>query len=103
MNNVNLVGRLTKDPELKYIPGNGNAVCTFTIAIDRDYKKQDGTKDTDFIPIQTWGKLAEICANNINKGKLVGVIGSIRIDKYTDKDGNKRDIFKVNADSVQFL
>lgn len=103
MNSVTLCGRLTKDPELKYIPGSGNAVCTFTIAIDRDYKKQDGTKDTDFIPIQVWGKLAEICANNINKGKLVGIIGSIRIDKYTDKDGNKRDIFKVNADSVQFL
>lgn len=103
MNTTQLIGRLTSDPQLKYIPGKGNAVCTFTIAIDRDFTKKDGTKDTDFIPIQTWGKLAEICANNINKGKLVGIIGSIRIDKYTDKDGNKRDITKINADSVQFL
>ncbi|HFL3855702.1 TPA: single-stranded DNA-binding protein, partial [Clostridioides difficile] len=58
MNSVILIGRLTKDPELKYIPGSGTAVSTFTIAVDRDYIKKDGTKETDFIPIEVMGKLA---------------------------------------------
>ncbi|HGZ2663411.1 TPA: single-stranded DNA-binding protein, partial [Clostridioides difficile] len=58
MNNTTLIGRLTRDPELKYIPGSGTAVSTFTIAVDRDYIKKDGTKETDFIPIEVMGKLA---------------------------------------------
>ncbi len=103
MNNVNIVGRLTKDPELKYIPGSGNAVCTFTVAVDRDYAKKDGSKDTDFIPVQAWGKLAEICASNIGKGKQVGIIGSLRIENYKDNEGNNKTITKVNADTVKFL
>ena len=82
MNSVILIGRLTKDPELKYIPSSGTAVSTFTIAIDRDYIKKDGTKETDFIPIEVMGKLAEVCANNLGKGRLVAVEGSIRVNSY---------------------
>ncbi|EGT4828267.1 TPA: single-stranded DNA-binding protein [Clostridioides difficile] len=102
MNSVILIGRLTKDPELKYIPGSGTAVSTFTIAIDRDYIKKDGTKETDFIPIEVMGKLAEVCANNLGKGRLVAVEGSIRVNSY-EKDGEKRTYTKVHANKIKFL
>ena len=77
MNSVVLVGRLTKDPELRYIPGTGTAVATFTMAINRDYKKKDGKIETDFIPVQVIGKAAEFCANYITKGRLVAIQGTI--------------------------
>ncbi|MGL5506483.1 MAG: single-stranded DNA-binding protein, partial [Paraclostridium sp.] len=80
MNHVVLVGRLTKDPELRYIPGTGTAVASFSIAIDRDFTKKDGTKETDFIPVEVMGKSAEFCANYISKGRLVAIQGSIRVD-----------------------
>ncbi|ENY8788730.1 single-stranded DNA-binding protein [Clostridioides difficile] len=102
MNSVILIGRLTKDPELKYIPGSGTAVSTFTIAIDRDYIKKDGTKETDFIPIEVMGKLAEVCANNLTKGRLIGVEGSIRVNSY-EKEGEKRTYTKVHANKIKFL
>ncbi|EGT3731246.1 single-stranded DNA-binding protein [Clostridioides difficile] len=102
MNSVILIGRLTKDPELKYIPGSGTAVSTFTIAVDRDYIKKDGTKETDFIPIEVMGKLAEICANNLTKGRLIGVEGSIRVNSY-EKEGEKRTYTKVHANKIKFL
>ncbi|HIF5126736.1 TPA: single-stranded DNA-binding protein [Clostridioides difficile] len=102
MNNTTLIGRLTRDPELKYIPGSGTAVSTFTIAVDRDYIKKDGTKETDFIPIEVMGKLAEVCANNLGKGRLVAVEGSIRVNPY-EKDGEKRTYTKVHANKIKFL
>ncbi|TGA42575.1 single-stranded DNA-binding protein [Clostridioides difficile] len=102
MNNVAMIGRLTKDPELKYIPGSGTAVSTFTIAIDRDYIKKDGTKETDFIPIEVMGKLAEVCANNLTKGRLIGVEGSIRVNSY-EKEGEKRTYTKIHANKIKFL
>ncbi len=86
MNSVVLVGRLTKDPELRYIPNSGTPVATFTIAIDRDYKKKDGTKETDFIPIEIIGKAAEFCANHITKGRLVAIQGNLRVDRYQTQD-----------------
>ncbi len=102
MNNTTLIGRLTRDPELKYIPGSGTAVSTFTIAVDRDYIKKDGTKETDFIPIEVMGKLAEVCANNLGKGRLVAVEGSIRVNSY-EKEGEKRAYTKVHANKIKFL
>ena len=81
MNSVSLVGRLTKDPELRYIPGTGTAVATFTIAINRDYTKKDGTREVDFIPVEVIGKAAEFCANYITKGRLIAIQGSIRVDR----------------------
>ena len=103
MNNVVLVGRLTRDPELKYIPGSGTAVVNFAIAVDREFTGKDGKKETDFIDIQVWGKSAENCANYIGKGSLVAIQGSIRVDSYQDQEGNNRKITKVNANRVQFL
>ncbi|HBG1591233.1 single-stranded DNA-binding protein [Clostridioides difficile] len=102
MNNSILIGRLTKDPNLRYIPGSGVAVSTFSIAVDRDYVKKDGTKETDFIPIEVMGKLAEVCANNLGKGRLVAVEGSIRVNSY-EKDGEKRTYTKVHANKIKFL
>lgn len=104
MNNVVLIGRLTRDPEITYIQGSGTPVARFSLAIDRDYKKRDGTRDTDFIPIEVMGVTAENCAKYISKGRLVAVQGSIRIDNYEAKDGSGRRSFtKVSARTVQFL
>lgn len=103
MNSVVLVGRLTKDPELRYIPGTGTAVANFTIAINRDYKKKDGTVATDFIPVQVMGKAAEFCANYITKGRLVAIQGNLRIDKYQTQTGENRTFTKVITRSVQAL
>ena len=103
MNTINLIGRLTKDPELKYIQGTGNAVARFTIAVDRGFTKKDGTKETDFINIVVWRKQAENVCNFLNKGSLVSVEGRLQTGSYDDKDGNKRYTMEVVADSVQFL
>ena len=103
MNNVVLVGRLTKDPELRYIPNSGTPVATFTMAIDGDYKKKDGTKETDFIPIEVIGKAAEFCANYITKGRLVAIQGNLRVDRYQTQDGENRTFTKVSGRSVQAL
>ncbi|MBC5998173.1 single-stranded DNA-binding protein [Romboutsia ilealis] len=103
MNHVVLVGRLTRDPELRYIPGTGTPVATFSVAIDRDYTKKDGTKETDFIPVEVMGKPAEFCANYISKGRLVAIQGSIRIDQYKSQTGENRTFTKVSARNVQAL
>ncbi|MDO0133064.1 single-stranded DNA-binding protein [Clostridioides difficile] len=102
MNNVAMIGRLTRDPELRYIPGYGTAVSTFAIAVDRDYIKKDSNKETDFIPVEVMGKLAEVCANNLSKGRLIGVEGSIRVNSY-EKEGEKRTYTKVHANKIKFL
>lgn len=103
MNSVVLVGRLTKDPELRYIPGTGTAVTTFTMAINRDYKKKDGKIETDFIPVQVIGKAAEFCANYITKGRLVAIQGSIRVDRYETQTGENRTFTKVSARNIKPL
>ena len=102
MNNVVIVGRLTKDPELKYLT-SGTAVATFILAIDRDYKNKDGSITTDFIPVEIMGKPAEFVANYITKGRLVGVQGSIRVDRYETPDGEKRTFTKVAGRNIQAL
>lgn len=104
MNHVVLVGRLTRDPELRYIPGTGTPVTKFSIAVDRDYKKKDGTKETDFIPVEIMGKPAEYCANYIPKGRLVAIQGEIRVDRYTDQNTNEAKNFtKVFANKIKSL
>ncbi|AKN33118.1 single-stranded DNA-binding protein [Clostridium carboxidivorans P7] len=102
MNKVVLIGRLTKDPELKFTPGNGTAVATFTLAVDRKFSR-DGQKEADFIPIVVWGKQAESTANYMSKGKLMGVCGRIQTRTYDAKDGTRRYVTEVVADEVQFL
>ena len=103
MNNVVIIGRLTKDPELRYIPGSGTPVATFTLAINRDYKNKDGSTPVDFIPVEIMGKPAEFVANYITKGRLVGVQGSIRVDRYETPDGEKRTFTKVAGRHIQAL
>lgn len=102
MNRVVLIGRLTKDPELRFVPGTGRAVTTFTLAVNRRFKSE-GQPDADFIPIVVWGKTAENTANYVGKGKLVGVSGRIQTRNYEAKDGTRRYVTEVVADEVQFL
>ena len=102
INKVVLIGRLTKDPELKFTPGAGTAVCTFTLAVDRRFKKE-GQPSADFVPIVIWGKIAESTANYKKKGELIGVAGRIETRSYEAKDGGRRYVTEVIADEVQFL
>lgn len=102
MNKTTLVGRLTRDPELKFTPNTGTAVCTFIIAVSRRFKKE-GQPDVDFIPIVVWGKMAEVTANYMSKGRLIGVSGRIEIRNYTVDDGTKRYVTEVIAEDVEFL
>ncbi|SEF98724.1 single-strand binding protein [Caloramator fervidus] len=103
MNKVFLIGRLTRDPEIRYTAGTGIAVTTFTLAVDRPYVNQSGQRETDFIPIVCWRKLAELVANNLTKGRLVAVSGSIQTRKYQAQDGTNRYVTEVVADEVKFL
>ncbi len=102
MNKVVLIGRMTKEPELKFTPGTGTAVCTFTMAVNRRFKKE-GQPDADFIPIVVWGKQAESTANYMSKGKLLSVAGRIETRSYEAKDGGRRYVTEVVADEVSFL
>jgi len=102
LNRVVLIGRLTADPELRYTQ-QGHAVTTFRIAVDRPFTNQQGERETDFFPIVTWRKLAEVCAHNLNKGRLVAVEGRLHNRSYTAQDGSTRWVTEVVADSVRFL
>lgn len=100
MNKVILVGRLTRDPEIRYTQ-TGKAVGRFTLAVDR-YLSQ-GQRETDFIPIVVWEKLAETCGNSLTKGQKVLVDGRLSIRSYETTDGQKRRVAEVVAQSVEFL
>ncbi len=102
MNKVVLVGRLTKDPELKFSQGTGTAVTTFTVAVNRRFKRE-GQPEADFIPVVVFGKTAEATANYMSKGKLISVSGNIQTRTYDAKDGTKRYVTEVIADEVDFL
>ena len=102
LNSVILIGRLTRDPELRYTP-NGVAVGGFTLAVDRPFTNQQGERETDFIDIVVWRRLAETCANNLSKGRLVAVRGRLQIRSYDTQDGQKRRVAEVVADEVRFL
>lgn len=102
LNNVVLIGRLTKDPELRYTT-SGTATASFTLAVDRSYTNQQGERETDFIPIVVWRKLAETCANYLGKGRLVAVEGRIQVRTYDGNDGQRRWVTEVVAENVRFL
>lgn len=102
MNKVILIGRLTKDPELRFTP-NGVAVSTVVLAVDRKNFSKDKEKSTDFIQVIIWGKQAESTANHISKGCKFGVCGRIQTRNYIDKDGNKKYITEVVAEEVHFI
>ena len=102
LNKAILIGRLTADPNLRYTQ-SGNAVANFTLAVDRPFTNQGGGKETDFIDIVTWRKLAEIVASNLEKGRLVAVEGRLQIRSYDDQNGVRRKAAEIVADQVKFL
>ena len=103
VNNVVLVGRLTADPELRYIPSSGDAVANFTLAVNRPFSNQQGETEADFIRINVFRKQAESCANYLQKGSMAAVEGRLQIRKYDDKEGIRRISPEVVAARVQIL
>ena len=99
MNNANLIGRLTRDPEMRKTD-EGHTICDFTIAVDDVFSKDDRT---DFIKVTVFGNQAENCNKYLRKGLLCGASGRIHSDSYTDKEGVKRNAVKIIADRIQFL
>src|SRR6056297_2286343 len=110
MNNVVLIGRLVRDPELKFIPSNRRSVANFTLAVDKELPKDikadyesKGKPTADFIRITVFGKSAENCANYLEKGIMTSVIGKISTGSYTTKSGEKRYTTEVIANKVEFI
>lgn len=101
MNKVVLIGRLTKDPELKFIAGTGTPITKITLAVNRKFASK-GQQEADFIPVILWNKQAENTANYVVKGKLVSVSGRIQTRSY-DKGGIRVYVTEVVADEIQFL
>ncbi|WP_026895386.1 single-stranded DNA-binding protein [Clostridiisalibacter paucivorans] len=110
MNTVILIGRLTADPELRFLPGNGTAVANFSVAVDKDLSKdkkqefeQQGKPTADFPRIVVWGRQAENCANYLAKGRMVGVQGRLQTRTYDNAQGQRVYVTEVVAERVQFL
>lgn len=101
LNKVVLMGRLTKDPELRRT-GSGTAVTSFSLACDRDFKSQSGEKETDFIEVVAWKNTAEFVSKYFSKGRTAVVEGRLQIRDWTDKSGNKRITAEIVADNVYF-
>ncbi len=102
MNKVFLIGRLTRDPELRYT-GNNTAVASFTIAVNRSYTNQAGEREADFIPVVVWRRQAESVKNYLSQGSQVAVEGRIQVRNYDDQNGDRRYVTEVIADSVEFI
>lgn len=110
MNKVVLIGRLTKDPELRFLPGNGTAVSKFNLAVDKNLSKdkrqefeQQNKPTADFIRIVVWGRQAESSAQYLAKGRLVGIAGRIQTRSYENDNGQRVYITEIVAEQVQFL
>ena len=102
LNHITIMGRLTRDPELRRT-GSGVAVASFTVAVDRDFgKNENGEKETDFIDCVAWRQTGEFVSKYFTKGRMAGVSGRLQIRSWTDKDGNKRRTAEVVADNVYF-
>ena len=101
LNEINIMGRLTKDPELRRT-GNGVAVASFTLAVDRDFKEKNGEKETDFIDCVAWRNTAEFVDEYFYKGRMAVVSGRLQIRSWADKDGNKHKTAEVVAENVYF-
>lgn len=102
INNVVLVGRLTRDAELRYTPQN-QAVATFNLAVNRNFKNQSGERETDFINVVIWRQQAENLANWTKKGSLIGITGHIQTRSYENQQGQRVYVTEVVADSFQIL
>lgn len=101
-NRIILIGRLTRDPELRYVP-SGAPVASFTLAVDRPFRDQQGNRETDFIDVVAWRKLAEQVSQYMSKGRMVAVEGRLQIRSYETQEGQKRKVAEVVADGVRFL
>ena len=101
LNQIIIMGRLTRDPELRRT-GSGIAVAAFTLAVDRDYKPDDGERECDFIDCVAWRGTGEFVSRYFSKGRMAVVQGRLQIRSWTDKDGNKRRSAEVVADNVYF-
>ncbi len=102
LNRVILIGRLTRDPEMRYTT-TGIGVCQFSLAVNRPFTNRAGEREVDFIDIVTWRQLAETCANYLSKGRLVAVEGRLQIRSYETQEGQKRRVAEVVADNVRVL
>lgn len=102
MNQITLLGRLTRDPEVKYTP-SGKVVAQFGLAVDRPYKDAEGKREADFIPIVVWGKSAETAGKYLAKGRRLLVEGRLQIRSYDDKNGVKRYVSEVIASRFEFI
>ena len=102
MNQINLIGRLTSRPELKYTSSN-KAVCDFSIAVNRNYTNEDGKREADFINCQVWNKQAENLCKYQDKGNQIAVDGNLRVQSYDDKDANKRYSTFVLVNNIEYL
>lgn len=103
MNNINFIGRLTRDCDLKFAAGSGVAVCKFSVAVDRDFKNKDGQKEADFLNCIIFNKAAESLSPYLVKGKLVGITGRVQTGNYINKDGNKVYTFDVMVEKTKLL
>ena len=101
-NRVILIGRTTRDPELRYSP-QGHAVTGFTLAVDRPFKNSQGEREADFIDVTVWRKPAEMVAQYVNKGHLLAVEGRLEVRSYTDSQGIRRKGARIVANAVRFL
>ena len=101
LNKIFLMGRLTRDPELRRT-GSGTAVTSFSLAVDRDFKSQSGEKETDFIDVVAWRSTAEFVSKYFTKGRMAVVEGRLQIRDWTDRDGGKRRSAEVIAENVYF-
>jgi len=102
MNKVILMGRLTKDPELKYTTANNTAVCSFTLAVNRKFTKQGEEKKADFINCQSWAKTAEFVAKYFTKGSQVAIVGRIETRTWDDNEGKKHYVTEVIVEDTYF-
>ena len=102
MNQVTIIGNLTKAPDMRQTT-SGKNVCSLTIAVNRRYKGADGKTTADFFSVQAWEKLAELCARYLDKGSKVFVSGELRNRSYEAKDGSKRTVTEIIANEVEFL
>jgi len=103
MNRVVLIGRLTKDPEMKIFEESGKVNTKFILAVERTFKNKNGEREVDFIPVTFWGKRAEIINEHLVKGKLISVTGKLQTRSYEDADGKRKYIAEVIADEFQFI
>lgn len=101
MNEAILMGRLTRDPEMRSTQ-SGTPVCSFTVAVDRNFRTQSGERQTDFINCVAWRQTAEFVSKYFTKGRMIAIVGSIQSRNYTDKDNNKRTAVEVVVDKVSF-